>query len=80
MRCALSRYLEDIENNYQDIIEDLSYTQFEDIMDKYNAKVEHFDRSLQQIRSPLAVNVFIPKKDIQKNIDRSTLTFVSHFE
>ena len=43
MRSSISRYLEDIENNYEDIIEDLSLEQFEDIMDKYHKKIIHYE-------------------------------------
>ena len=42
MRSSISRYLDDIENNYEDIIEDLSFDQFEDIMEKYHKKIIHF--------------------------------------
>ena len=43
MKESITRYLQDIDNNYIDIIEALSFEQFQEIMDRYNEKINHFE-------------------------------------
>lgn len=42
MRKSIMRYQSDISLHYEDIVRELEFTSFEDIMSKYQAKLEYF--------------------------------------
>ena len=42
MRKSIMRYQSDISLHYEDIVRELEFTCFEDIMSKYQAKLEFF--------------------------------------
>lgn len=49
-------------------------------MDKYNAKIKYYSRNILHLQEPPSINVFIPKKDIQKSIAKTTLTLLPQFD
>lgn len=73
MRKAINRYMEDIENNYEDIIESLSYEQFSEIIDKYNSKIKYFEEELEGICHESSLVVYVPKKEIEKYIAKANV-------
>ncbi len=47
MRKSISRYLTDIDLHYEDIIKELEYRDFANIMETYNKKLEFFGMEVE---------------------------------
>jgi hypothetical protein len=59
---SIQRYICDIDSNYSDIIEALSYEQFNEIIEKYNYKLNYYQNSIEEIIMDTSLNVYIPRK------------------
>jgi hypothetical protein len=73
IKSSINRYIEDIDCNYDEIIKSLSYYQFNEILDLYNNKITYFSQKLEAIEFETTLNVFIPVKELFKEIERSAV-------
>ena len=72
-KSSINSYIEDIDCNYDDIIKSLSYHQFNEILDLYNNKITYFSQRLETIAFETTLNVFIPTKELIKELDRAAV-------
>lgn len=70
---SITRYIEDIDCNYADIIESLSYEQFTEIIEKYNQKLKYYEHAIEETVMDTNLNVYIPRKEIERLIDKAAL-------
>lgn len=61
IKSSIKRYVDDIDTNYEDIIQSLSYVQFTDIIERYNQKICYLQERLEEIVFETTLNVYIPK-------------------
>ncbi len=73
IKSSIKRYVTDIDSNYDDIIQSLSYDQFTDIIGRYNQKIYYLEERLEEIVFETTLNVYIPKTEIEKYTEKAAV-------